>query len=134
LFAATSEGLYRMANRGLAESHLIDLHDRATSVQNIAVDPSDPNVVYAAVRMPFLIDAPSPRGRIFRSANGGASWERLPGDDERWKTDRLTVDAAGTLYAGEVGALPLYRRMRGENTWTVIFGKFSDVAADPKNA
>lgn len=135
LFAATNEGLYRMLNRGLGESRLLDLHDRAADVMSIAVDPSSPDVVYAGVQSPVNVaDVVHVRSRVFRSTNGGASWERLPGDDDADKAGHLAVGADGTLYAGSrLG--PLYRRTREATAWTIVHdGGVDSVAADPKTA
>jgi len=132
LFAATFDGLYRLTNRGLGDARLIDLHDRSSNVVGIAVDPSDSNVVYAGVQLPFNGNITQPRSRVFRSTNGGASWERLPGDTDAAKADHLTVGAGGTLYAG-AGVGPLYRR--SDTAWTIVHGgNVFDVAADPKAA
>jgi photosystem II stability/assembly factor-like uncharacterized protein len=134
LFAATSAGLLQVMNRGLGESRPIDLHDIAANVTAIAVDPSDSNVVYAGVREPYTFGDNAGRGRVYRSTNGGASWERLPNDDPTPRGDYLAVDAAGTLYAGMYSGT-LYRRARGETAWTVIHtGGVNSLVADPKNA
>jgi photosystem II stability/assembly factor-like uncharacterized protein len=129
LFAATLLGLLRVDNRGLGDTQRIDLHDIAANVSSIAVDPHDSNVLYAGTRDIGVNN--QTRGRTFRSTDGGASWERLPNDDDRAK-DFLAVDAAGTLYgAAYSGGVSRY----DANGWTQIFdGGATDVAADPKNA
>lgn len=133
LFAGTSEGMYEVLNRGLGAARPIDLHDASANVVGLAVDPSDPNVVYAGVRSPIFSDPL--RGRVFRSTDGGVSWQRLAGDDDVAKADVITVDGAGTVYAISPATTALYRRGRGETAWTVIPNRPGyDVAADPKNA
>jgi len=133
LFAGTSEGLFAVLNRGLGAPRPIDLHDATANVTGLAVDPSDPNIVYAGVRTVGGF-----HGRVFRSTDGGASWERLPGDDDVVKADVITVDGAGTVYASSTAArslTSLYRRGRNETTWTVIPNRASsDIVADPKTA
>src|SRR5205085_3405056 len=88
LFAGTSGGLYEVENRGLGNAHAIDLQQIATDDGPLAVDPNA-NVAYAARR---------DGAGVYRSTNGGASWERL-GGDAIGRVDYLSVDAAGTLYA-----------------------------------
>lgn len=134
LFAGTDEGLVEVTSRGLGAARAVDLHDPTSNVTGLAIDPSDPNVVYAGARTP---DGPGPRrGRVYRSGDAGASWERLAGDDDVAKADVITVDAAGTVYAlPQTAFASLYRRGRDETSWTVLTIKTAyDVAADPKSA
>ncbi|HYU27198.1 MAG TPA: hypothetical protein VEO74_18450, partial [Thermoanaerobaculia bacterium] len=132
LFAGTSEGLYEVLNRGLGAPRPIDLHDGSANVVGLAVDPSEPNIVYASAR-----NIGSLRNRVFRSTDGGASWERLAGDDDVIKAD-IAVDGAGTVYAISTSRTPLmsfYRRGRNETAWTVIPTRSgSEIVADPKKA
>jgi photosystem II stability/assembly factor-like uncharacterized protein len=124
LFAATASGLFELVDRGVGAARPIDLHDASANVVSIAVDPTDPNVVYAGTR-----------DRVFRSGDAGKSWEHLPNDDSVRKADAMSVDAAGTLYATSLVTPSTFRRKRGETSWTVIGGVWgSDIAADPKNA
>ena len=114
LFAGTSEGLVEVLNRGLGAPRPIDLHDPSANVVGLAVDPSEPNIVYASAR-----NVGSVRNRVFRSTDGGASWERLAGDDDVIKAD-IAVDGAGTVYATSTSTTPLmsfYRRGRSETAW-----------------
>jgi photosystem II stability/assembly factor-like uncharacterized protein len=136
LFAATSLGLFQMPGRGVAESRPIDLHQVASDPLALDVDPTDPNVVYTSTSDWISGVGGTPvRGRFFRSANGGASWESLPADDDV-ERDRIAVDAAGTLYAASsFRASTLHRRKRGEVKWTLILNtSVYAMAADPKNA
>jgi len=128
LFAATSDGLYAVANRGLGAPSRVELHDIAANVSGLAVDPSEPNIVYAGVH--------SSSGGVFRSTDRGATWQRLAGDDDTPKADVISVDAAGNVYALVFGAPgALYRRGRDDASWTATpVVQPYDVAADPKNA
>jgi photosystem II stability/assembly factor-like uncharacterized protein len=129
LFAATSEGLFQVVNRGLGEALPIDLAGIATLVGSVAADPNDSNVLYAGVLN-------GNHGRTFRSTNGGASWERVAGDDDVIRANFLSVDAAGTLYASAYSGNAVYRRGRNDGKWTRVLDQVivSDLAADPKNA
>ena len=112
VYAGTDEGIFRSANRGRAferlDSPMNDMH-----VWNIAVSPSDPSVIFAGT-------SPS---ALFRSADGGASWEQLPvdmaEDCPNVRVPRVTaleVDPGNpnVVWAGvEVdGVRPQYRRRR----------------------
>jgi photosystem II stability/assembly factor-like uncharacterized protein len=136
LFAATANGLLALANRGLGAPATIDLHDVTANVSGLAVDPSDPSLVFAGVRDSF--EAGQIRGRVFRSGDRGASWQRLAGDDDTPKADVISVGADGRVYALRAGVPSfgaLYVRGRDDKSWTMTpvplpYG----VAADPKNA
>jgi photosystem II stability/assembly factor-like uncharacterized protein len=133
LFDATRLGLFRVTNRGLGQSELIDLHDRATDIIEIAVDPSDDDVIYAAALNQR--DTATARGQVFRSDDAGGSWQLLVGFDDLPYED-LTVDAAGTLYAASFSTHSLYRRGRDDSEWTTLRTSVfaSDLIADPKTA
>ena len=136
LFAATEDGLLQVINRGLGASRPIDLHDVSADVLGLAVDPSDPNVVYAGARSAPIYGTLQLRGRVFRSTDSGASWERLEGDDDVLKADFITADAGGTVYAASYGGREVYRRGRTDSKWAVVRKDLfiRDIAADPKNA
>lgn len=125
LFAATPDGLMAVENRGLGAAHPVDLHDASAPVLGIATDPHDPRVVYAS----------AVGGRIDRSNDAGASWQRMAGDSGTDVLSLLTVGADGELYGlPSPGGAPLYRRKPGDDTWRVT--QLNDggfVAADPKN-
>lgn len=59
----------------------------------LAVDPTAPNVVYAAFGLFFE------EGATFRSADGGATWQPTPG------TYPVAVDRNGVVYAGKMRSL-----------------------------
>ncbi len=134
LFAATSDGLYRLINRGLGTAVPIDLHDIAANVQSIAVDPTTPDLIYAGTRAVSTPIGLKRTGRLFRSADGGGSWEPVPGADAVPGADFLSVDAAGTVYAAAYTGDAVYRGGRSDASWTVIksFFGIQDIAADPK--
>lgn len=132
VFAATNHGLYQVVNRGLGEARLIDLRDIATKILAMDVDPSDPNIVYASITDTVYGLTPA-HGSVFYSTNGGASWQRVPGDIDV-EIGHIAIDAAGTVYAGTAyRGNALYRRKKGETTWTTIHdGPVNSLAADPK--
>jgi len=135
LFVATHRGLFAIPDRGLGEPRSIDFGERAASVVALAVDPAQPNLVYAGTT---AVAGPGPyRGRVYRSADAGASWQRLAGDDDTLKAAVITVDAAGTVYAFAGFGIGFYRRGRNDAAWTltpVSVNYGVDVAADPKHA
>ena len=133
LFAATFDGLMQVANRGLGEARPIDLHDSATYVIAVAVDPNRPDVVYAGTRAIQANGAVAPRGHIMRSIDAGRSWQPLENDDDTPRGDYLALDGAGTIF-GTFNDGSIYRRGRDETAWTKVrqFPFIIDLVADPK--
>jgi photosystem II stability/assembly factor-like uncharacterized protein len=131
LFAGTQQGLFQIVNRGIGAARLVDLHDPSSNVTALAVDPGNPSIVYAGARTP---GGGVQQSRVFRSTDGGASWQRLAGDDDALKTDVMAVGADGEIYAAPSLALSsLYRRGRDDAQWTVTpLAPIYDIAADPK--
>ncbi len=71
------------------------------NVDHIAVDPGDSNVVYVA-------SPETTEGSVYRSRDGGQSWERLAGPDGIGAPYHLGVTpGAGVLAAGTAGVLHL---------------------------
>ena len=139
LFAATTRGLYEMMARGLGVPRDTGLHGVATNAKTLAIDPGDPKIVYAGVRPSGTVNgrygSPFFTGAQFRTTNGGASWQPLPGDDG-FKSEVISVDAAGTVYGWSFDSHAVHRRGRNDAKWTTLRASFDidDIAADPKNA
>ncbi len=55
--------------------------DGRTGASDLKMDPTDPNVLYAAfwerIRMPHRFLSGGPNGGIFKSTDGGESWTKL---------------------------------------------------------
>ncbi len=80
-----ARGIYRSTNGGKSWTHVLAINDR-TGVVDLASDPSDPRLIYAAAWQsrdwPWL-DYFEPHGGpdsgIYRSTDGGKTWTRLTG-------------------------------------------------------
>ena len=70
VFAGTDRGLYRSENSG-GNWSLVDCPLKDYTVWTITIDPEDPQVMFAGT------GTPTPAG-IFRSIDGGQSWEERP--------------------------------------------------------
>jgi len=66
IYAGADDGLYRSEDRGANFEHIESALD-AYKVWRIAIDPIDPNTMFAGTAVPAL----------FRSRDGGLHWERL---------------------------------------------------------
>ncbi|MBS0580497.1 MAG: glycoside hydrolase [Proteobacteria bacterium] len=91
-------GMYRSVDGGKRWTHL-GLDD-AQQIPDVAVDPQDPNRVYVAVLgHPF---GPSTQRGVYRSLDGGASWQQVLRADADTGASFVRIDPfdAQTLYAG----------------------------------
>jgi hypothetical protein len=64
--------------------------DANTGVVDVAMDPSDPNTLYAASyqrrRTPFGFDGGGPGSALWKSTDGGDTWRKLTRDSPRVTT------------------------------------------------
>ena len=75
-------GLYRSADGGDSWTRILHV-DENTGAVDVALDPENPQTVYAATyqrrRRPWGFHGGGPGSALYRSADGGDSWERLSG-------------------------------------------------------
>jgi photosystem II stability/assembly factor-like uncharacterized protein len=103
----------------------------------VAVSPANPRRVYASVEAPD--SAGQPRGGIFRSDDGGATWTRTSGD-QRWQVrawyySTVTADPQdeNTVYVNNLGT---WRSVDGGRAWTRVAVPHGDTHLlwiDPKD-
>jgi len=77
--AGGERGLYRTGNGGISWERVLEI-DANTGVTDIAFHPADPDVIYAAAyqrrRHVWGFMAGGPGSGIYKSTDGGASWQR----------------------------------------------------------
>ncbi len=155
IFGRSEErGVYRTEDGGRTWRAVLQVSDLAGAVE-LAMDPSNPRRLFAAIweaeRKPWtLIDGGAESG-LFRSEDGGDTWERvgggLPAASEEAPVGRIGVSIAASdparVYAlvtaaGDRGGL--YRSDDGGDAWTRINGDrrlrgrgwyYAHVVADP---
>jgi photosystem II stability/assembly factor-like uncharacterized protein len=114
----------RFAHLGDGDDYVLD---------HIAFDPQNPNTVFVAA----WSVANQQSGDVFRSHNGGKSWEALPG--MHGKSVRALAIAASdskTIVAGAIDGV--FRSQDGGKNWEKISqpaqGEIESIAIDPKDA
>ena len=84
LYTQTAErGLYKTTNGGDTWENILApvVDGRTIGVVDIAMDPRDPDVLYAATfdknRVPWSYDLGGPGSRVYKTTDGGDNWEML---------------------------------------------------------
>jgi photosystem II stability/assembly factor-like uncharacterized protein len=142
-------GVFKTADGGQTWQKVLYV-DENTGATDLAMDPRDPETVYAAMyqrqRTAWGFNGGGPGSGIFRTRDGGATWTRLAdglprGDKGRIGLETSLVDA-GVVYAvveaqGREGGV--YRSPDGGNTWQQMSGLdprpmyYSQIRLDPKD-
>src|SRR5271167_4101506 len=95
---SVGNGIYKSTDAGKTWTHLG--LENAQQIPALAVDPHDPNRVFAAVLgHPY---GPSAERGIFRSADGGVTWQKVLYKDENTGGSDIAMDPSNpnVLYAG----------------------------------
>lgn len=88
---AVGNGLYKSTDAGRTWTHLAALRD-SQGIPELAVDPRDPNRVFAAVLgHPY---GPSEERGIYLSTDGGQSWNKVLYKNENIGGDDVVIDAS----------------------------------------
>ncbi|HJT97588.1 MAG TPA: hypothetical protein VJ696_04665, partial [Rhodanobacteraceae bacterium] len=132
---AQGDGMYKSSDAGKTWTK-IGLAD-SQQIGRILIDPRDPNVVFvAALGHPY---GPNAERGVFRSRDGGATWQRVLGNDEATGAIDLVFapDDPNTIYAAmwQTRRTPwniyppangpgsgLYKSVDGGSTWTQVRG------------
>ena len=96
LFSANEErGLFRSRDGGESWENVLAVSDKV-GVVDVALDRSNPDVLFAASyemeRRPWGFDAGGEGSRIYKTIDGGDSWEKLSGGLPGGKIGRIGLD------------------------------------------
>ena len=144
---SVGNGIYKSADGGKTWKHL-GLRD-AQQIGNIIVDPKDPNRVFvAAVGHPY---GPNAERGVFRSTDGGETWQKVLYKDENTGAADIAFDPSDSriIYAslwaarvapwevrsGESFLIPgsgLYKSTDGGDTWRQLTNGLPGAAPDDR--
>jgi len=147
-------GVFRTKDGGKTWSKVL-YRDAKTGAVDISIDPSNPNVVYAALweawRKPWGMSSGGPGSGLFKSVDGGTSWaeiSRAPGLPKDGLLGKIGVsvspvdpnrvyaiienEAAGGVYASNDGGKTWEKRNDSRDLRQRAF-YYTRIVADPKD-
>jgi photosystem II stability/assembly factor-like uncharacterized protein len=124
-------GVYRTTDGGATWEHVLEVN-ADTGAGDLAMDPTNPRILYAAMwhhgRQPWFVKSGGPGGGIYKTTDGGDSWEKLEGGLPDL-VGKIGVDVAASnprrVYAiieAEHGKGGLWRSDDAGETWELING------------
>lgn len=145
IFVGTAGGgVFRSVNHGTTWSPVFDRDGRTTSIGDIAIAPSDPNIVWVGTGEPNNRQSTTWGDGIYRSLDGGTSWAHM-GLAGTHHIGRVVVHPRdpATVYVAALGHLfgpnpdrGVYRTRDAGRTWSRVLAVNDltgavDVALDP---
>jgi photosystem II stability/assembly factor-like uncharacterized protein len=143
--AAAAGGIWKTTNNGISFQQVWN-QDRVVAMGDIAIAPSDPDVIWAGTGEEDSRNSISPGGGVFKSTDGGMTWE-LKGLAETQVVGRIVVHPTNPdiVFVAAVGHIwdsnperGLYRTRDGGETWELVKfiseeAGFVDVIMDPRD-
>ncbi len=143
--AAASGGLWKTVNNGVTFEPVFE-REAVSSIGDVTVAPSDPNIVYVGTGEPNNRQSSSWGNGVYKSLDGGKTWVHL-GLNDTHHIGRMVVDPTNpdVVYVAAAGHLwgpnkerGLYKTTDGGKTWsnTKFINEdtgFIDVAMDPES-
>lgn len=142
---AASGGIFKTTDGGIHWDPIFDAED-VSSIGSLALDPSDPNIVWAGTGESFVRSHISVGNGIYKSADAGKTWTRM-GLEKTGRIANIVIDphnpdvvlacAMGHAY-GPQPERGVFRTTDGGKTWqrTLFVDNNSgcgDLAMDPNN-
>lgn len=143
--ATATGGIWKTINAGTMFFPVFD-KERVISMGDIAIAPSDPNIIYAGTGEEDSRNSISPGGGVYKSTDAGRTW-KLVGLEATQQIGRIVVDPAdpNIVYVAALGhewnsnpERGLYKSTDGGATWHLskfVSDKagFVDLAMDAKD-
>ncbi len=151
IFGTNQErGIYRTRDGGKTWERVLFVDDKTGAI-DVQIDPGDPNTIYAGMwqvsRKPWIMESGGPGSGLYRSRDGGTTWQKLSGNGlPEGILGRIGVAPTSdpkrvyALIEAEKGGL--YRTDDGGASWKLINGDnaykqrawyYTNVFADPKD-
>ncbi len=90
-------GVYKTTDGGKTWEKILYI-DEATGCASLAMDPQDPDILYAGMwqfrRWPWFFKSGGPGSGLYRSKDGGKSWQKLENGLPEGELGRITVEVA----------------------------------------
>ncbi len=126
--ATEDRGIYRSTDGGetWTKVHYID---KNTGVSDLSMDMNNPRIIYAAMwdhrRYPWYVQSGGPGSGIWKTTDGGDTWEELKGGLPKGVMGKIGVSVSGAnsdrVYAIiEADNGGLYRSENGGKSWRLI--------------
>jgi photosystem II stability/assembly factor-like uncharacterized protein len=142
---SASGGVWKSLNNGKTWSPIFDGQD-ASSIGDIAVAPSNPEIVWVGTGEANPRNSVSWGNGVYRSTDGGLTWRHM-GLPETGHIGRIVIDPrdSSTVYVAALGHLwganderGIFKTRDGGDTWTQIAyldenTGFIDLALDPRH-
>jgi hypothetical protein len=143
--AMATGGIWKTINAGTTFFPLFD-KERAISLGDIAIAPSNPNIIYAGTGEEDSRNSISPGGGVYKSTDAGRTW-KLSGLEATQQIGRIIVDPAdpNIVYVAALGhewnsnpERGVYKSIDGGATWQLVKfisdkAGFVDLAMDAKD-
>jgi photosystem II stability/assembly factor-like uncharacterized protein len=131
IFVGTaSGGVFRTLNNGVTWEPVFDAYGTALSIGDIAIAPSDPNVVWVGTGEANNRQTSTWGDGVYRSLDGGTTWQHM-GLRETQSIGRVLIDPhdPNTVFVAAAGHLwgpneerGLYRTRDGGKSWQKVLG------------
>ena len=143
-------GVYKTTDGGKTWQRVLFV-DKDTGCADLAIDPQEPNIVYAAMwqfrRKPYFFTSGGPGSGLYKSTDAGKTWKRLTKGLPEGELGRIAIAVAPTrpnrVYAiVEAKKSALYRSDDLGETWTRVSASpsatgrpfyFARILVDPKD-
>ena len=131
--ANEERGVFRTTDGGKTWKKILYV-DKDTGCADISQDPGDPNILYAGMwqfrRRPDNFNSGGPGSALYRTKDGGETWEKLTNGLPKGTLGRIAVAVApsrpSTIYAVvEAKKTALYRSDDLGNTWREMNDSFN---------
>jgi len=143
--AAATGGIWKTTNAGITFRPVFD-NERVVSMGDLAIAPSDTNIIWAGTGEEDSRNSISPGGGVYKSTDGGLTWKHM-GLTETQHIGRIVIHPTNPdiVYVAALGHAwgpnperGLYRTTDGGRTWKLVKfvsdrAGFVDVAMDPTN-